>query len=140
MVKTVLHIDDDHVFRKIVSGRLQKLGYTVYSAQDGADGVAKVRELNPDLVLTDIDMPNMDGYAATAALRQLHYAGIIIALTGSERVRDVANAVLAGCDDFISKPLDDGFEAQFTTVIQRHTERHAANDDDDPLENDLFED
>ncbi len=140
MVKTVLHIDDDHLFRKIVSGRLQKLGYTVYSALDGADGVAKAQELNPDLVLTDIDMPNMDGYAATAALRQLRYAGIIIALTGSERVRDVANAVLAGCDDFISKPLDDGFEAQFTTVIQRHTERRAANDDDDPLEDNLFED
>jgi len=140
MVKTVLHIDDDHLFRKIVSGRLQKLGYTVYSAQDGADGVAKAQELNPDLVLTDIDMPNMDGYAATAKLRQLRYAGIIVALTGSERVRDVANAVLAGCDDFISKPLDDGFEAQFTKVIQRQAERHAANDDDDPLENALFED
>lgn len=140
MVKTILHIDDDSLFRKIVAGRLQKLGYAVYSAMDGADGVARAQELKPDLVLTDIDMPHMDGYEATASLRQLHYEGIIVALTGSDRMRDVTNAILAGCDDFISKPLDDSFEAQFTAIVQRQTERRARHDDDGALENDLFED
>lgn len=140
MVKTILHIDDDGVFRRIVSSRLEKLGYTIHSAMDGAEGVAKAQELNPDLVLTDIDMPNMDGYEATATLRKLDYDGIIIALTGSERMRDVANAVLAGCDDFISKPLDDNFEDEFTNVVRRHMEKRSVNEEVISLEDNLFDD
>lgn len=115
----ILHIDDDALLRKIVASRLARAGHEVFGAEHGQDGIARFPELRPDLVLTDIDMPHMDGYETAAALRRLHYAGPLIALSGRTGAADIARALQAGCDDCMAKPLLDDFEEDLAARVAR---------------------
>lgn len=131
----ILHVDDDDVIRQLVANHLEKAGHRVVSAENGLDGMKLAQEIGPDLILMDIDMPVLDGYEATQRLRGNGYKGMIAALTGSERVRDLANAVVAGCDDFIPKPLTDEFAGLVEDILCRQEEikagagKAAAEDD-----------
>lgn len=118
----ILHVDDDDVMRQLVSGYLTDLGHEVVSAPNGLEGMKMAEEIQPDLILMDIDMPVLDGYEATQRLRSKGYHGLIAALTGSERVKDLANAVVAGCDDFIPKPLDEHFPGLVKVLLDRKDE------------------
>lgn len=117
----ILHIDDDALFRKIVSSRLERAGHEIFGAEDGVAGIARYRELRPelDLILTDIDMPRMDGYETAALLRRLNYTGPLIALSGRTGAVDIANARNAGCDDCMTKPLQDDFEEELAARVAR---------------------
>ncbi|MBL4789094.1 MAG: response regulator [Kordiimonadaceae bacterium] len=115
----ILHVDDDRVMRNLVSEYLTDAGYEVVSAENGQEGMEIAEKIIPDLILMDIDMPVLDGYAATQKLRGHGYSGLIAALTGSERVRDLANALVAGCDDFIPKPLTKNFPDQVKAILDR---------------------
>ncbi|TNE65668.1 MAG: response regulator [Alphaproteobacteria bacterium] len=136
-MSVILHVDDDSVIRKLVAAYLTDIGHTVYSAENGLEGMKLAEEIAPDLILMDIDMPVLDGYAATQQLRAKGYKGLIAALTGSERVKDLANAVVAGCDDFIPKPLDQAFPGLVSAILER--QQDAAAEDGAPLEDDLFD-
>ena len=118
-MSVILHVDDDEVMRKLVAGYLTDLGHDVVSAENGLEGMKLAEQMAPDLILMDIDMPVLDGYAATQQLRGKGYKGLIAALTGSERVKDLANAVVAGCDDFIPKPLRDDFPQLVTAILEK---------------------
>ncbi|MEX0298724.1 MAG: response regulator [Kordiimonas sp.] len=118
----ILHVDDDTVMRNLVSGYLKDLGHDVVSAENGLEGMKLAEDIGPDLILMDIDMPVLDGYAATQQLREKGYHGLIAAVTASERVKDLANAVVAGCDDFIPKPLGDDFPDLVKLILQRKDE------------------
>lgn len=122
----ILHVDDDDVIRQLVASYLEKAGHKVVSAKNGLDGMKLAEEIGPDLILMDIDMPVLDGYEATQRLRGNGYKGMIAALTGSERVKDLANAVIAGCDDFIPKPLTDEFTGLVDEILNRKEEIKAA--------------
>ena len=126
-MSVILHVDDDDVMRKLVAGYLSGLGHKVISAQNGLEGMKLAQDLTPDLILMDIDMPVLDGYAATQQLRGKGYKGLIAALTGSERVKDLANAVVAGCDDFIPKPLGADFPGLVDALLHRQDELAAQN-------------
>jgi len=131
----ILHVDDDDVIRQLVASYLEKAGHKVVSAANGLDGMKLAEEIGPDLILMDIDMPVLDGYEATQRLRGNGYKGMIAALTGSERVRDLANAVVAGCDDFIPKPLTDEFAGLVDEILNRKEQikadaKKAGTDDD----------
>ena len=115
----ILHIDDDALFRKIVAGRLARAGHEVLGAVDGEDGITRFRDYGLDLVLTDIDMPRMDGYQTATALRQMNYTGPLIALSGRTAAGDIAKAILAGCDACLSKPLQDDFEDDLAARVAR---------------------
>lgn len=133
-MSVILHVDDDEVMRKLVAGYLTDLGHEVVSAENGLEGMKMAEQMSPDLILMDIDMPVLDGYAATQQLRGKGYKGLIAALTGSERVRDLANAVVAGCDDFIPKPLTNEFPELVTAILEKEDET------DSMMEDDFFDD
>ncbi len=67
----VLAVDDDSLTRTVLGKVLERMGYTVVLASDGQEAVARYQAEAPDLVLMDITMPEMDGYAATARIREV---------------------------------------------------------------------
>ena len=104
----VLIVEDNPVNRDVLGRRLERRGFTVRFAEDGPTGIAKAKDLKPDLVLMDIGLGEMDGCEATRLLK-LDPDTInipIIALTASAFETDRRRALEAGCCDFDTKPVD----------------------------------
>jgi signal transduction histidine kinase/ActR/RegA family two-component response regulator len=103
----ILVVDDNEVNRVLASGLLRKLGLTPDLAHEGADAVDRVRDGNYDIVFMDMQMPVMDGIAATRAIRLLDLAvqPYIIALTANAFESDRERCLQAGMDDFLAKPF-----------------------------------
>ena len=92
----------------MLSRRLQRSGYEVEIAVDGAEGVAKTASEKPDLVLMDMSLPVLDGWEATQQLKanpQTRHIPII-ALTAHVMAGDRETALAAGCDDYDTKPIE----------------------------------
>jgi two-component system cell cycle response regulator DivK len=103
----VLIIEDNEANMKLASLLLHKAGHTVLCAVDAEAGLTLARADRPDLILMDIQLPGMDGLAATALLKQDRATvGIpIIALTAMAMKEDKEKTRVAGCDAYIAKPL-----------------------------------
>lgn len=108
MSKRILYIEDNPDNRLLVRRVLQAEGYTVLEANDGQSGMTVAAEAQPDLILMDINLPEIDGYEVTARLKQL--PGIshvpIIAVTANVMKGDREKTLAAGCDGYIQKPID----------------------------------
>jgi CheY-like chemotaxis protein len=104
----ILLVEDNEMNRDMLSRRLERRGYTVIMAADGAEGVAMAESEKPDLILMDMSLPVLDGWEATRRLKsQLSTGSIpIIALTAHAMASDEENAREAGCDDFDTKPIE----------------------------------
>ncbi len=104
----ILLVEDNELNRDMLSRRLQRRGYEVLIAMDGRAAVEQATQLQPDLVLMDIDLPGINGWEATKILKQQPQTAAIpiIALTAHALVTDRERAVEAGCDDYQSKPVD----------------------------------
>ena len=104
---TILLIEDNEANTKLAGLLLRKAGHTVLCAVDAETGVAMARAKRPDLVLMDVQLPGMDGLAATALLKNhADTAAIpVIALTALAMKEDQERSKLAGCDAYIAKPL-----------------------------------
>ena len=104
----ILLVEDNEMNRDMLSRRLERRGYTVLLAVDGAEGVAKAKAEAPDLILMDMSLPVMDGWEATRTLKASSVtSGIpIIALTAHAMAADEQKARAAGCDDFDTKPIE----------------------------------
>jgi CheY-like chemotaxis protein len=104
----ILLVEDNEMNRDMLSRRLERRGFKVTCAVDGAEGVAKARETVPDIILMDMSLPVLDGWEATrrlkadAATRHIP----VIALTAHAMASDEHQAREAGCDDFDTKPVD----------------------------------
>jgi two-component system, cell cycle response regulator DivK len=107
-VPTLLIVEDNEMNRDMLSRRLQRRGYEVLLATDGAQGVATARDRNPDLVLMDMSLPVIDGWEATRQLKSQDATRRIpvIALTAHAMSGDRERAVDAGCDDYDTKPIE----------------------------------
>jgi two-component system, cell cycle response regulator DivK len=107
-VAKILLVEDDEMNRDMLSRRLIKRGYDVLIATDGEQGVAMAQREGPAIVLMDMSLPVMDGWAATRALKEdPTTAGIpVIALTAHAMSGDEEKARSAGCDDFDTKPVE----------------------------------
>jgi CheY-like chemotaxis protein len=103
----ILIVEDNELNREILEKILQKQGYKVSTVTNGLDGVQKVQELMPDLVLMDIGLPDIDGFEATMCIKRDERTQNIpvIALTAYATSGDKARALEAGCDAFESKPV-----------------------------------
>lgn len=104
----ILLVDDEEMNRDFLQRRLQKRGYEVETAVDGAEACAKIAGVQPDLVLMDVMMPFMDGLQATRKLKaQPETRAIpVIALTALAMEGDREKVIEAGCDDYATKPID----------------------------------
>lgn len=104
----ILYIEDDFQNRVLVRRVLEASGFSVIEAETGAEGIQLARKLKPDLILMDINLPEMDGYEVTAHLKKLDaFAHIpIVAMTANVMKGDREKTQNAGCDGYIPKPID----------------------------------
>ena len=109
---SVLIAEDDQDCERLLRVQLERAGFAVASVRNGSEATAAALAAATagqrfDVVLMDMRMPVMDGYAATRALRQAGYRGRIVAWTASAMVGDRERCLAAGCDDYITKPTDE---------------------------------
>ena len=104
----ILLVEDNEVNRDMLSRRLERKGYEVAIAIDGAEAVAKAQSEQPDLVLMDLHLPVLDGWQATQQIKANPQTQIIpvIALTADAMAGEREKAIAAGCDDYDTKPVD----------------------------------
>ena len=106
-MKTILIADDRDASRELLRTVLQAEGYSVVEAADGAEALAKAQAVTPHLILLDLQMPLMDGFAVAATLRQdTRFAHTpIVALTASAMQGDRERALATGFTAYITKPV-----------------------------------
>ena len=107
-VAKILLVEDNEMNRDMLSRRLQRKGYEVVMAEDGAQGVALARKETPDVILLDMSLPVIDGWQAARQLKsEATTRGIpIIALTAHAMSGDREKALEAGCNDYDTKPVE----------------------------------
>lgn len=108
MTTTVLAVDDSRTMRQMLEMCLSGAGFNVVTAEDGADGVEKLKETNPDVVITDINMPIMDGFEFIETVRggDVSARMPILVLTTESDAAKKARARDAGATGWIVKPFD----------------------------------
>jgi CheY-like chemotaxis protein len=108
MSNVILIVEDEPLNVKLFRDLLQVNGYATFEAKNGKLGVEMAREKQPDLILMDIQMPVMDGLQATRILKSNPVTASIpiIALTSAVMADDRKKTIQAGCDGFMSKPID----------------------------------
>lgn len=104
----VLVIDDDPIMRELATARLAEAGYQTSSAANGEEGLSRLNAEGADLVISDIDMPGMNGFDVVKAIRSDRSLAAIpvIVITGSERPDAVEQAFAAGATSFLAKPMN----------------------------------
>lgn len=105
--KKVLVIDDTEEIRVIITESLNLYGFVTLAAEDGSSGVEMARKHTPDLIICDINMPNMDGYATLTALREEETTATIpfVFLSGASDKINMRRGMELGADDYLTKPF-----------------------------------
>ena len=104
----ILMVEDNEMNRDALSRRLQRKGYEVIVATDGKQGLALARSAQPDLILMDLSLPEIDGWQATRCLKAdaaTEHIPLIV-LSSHAMAGDREKAFATGCDDFDTKPVD----------------------------------
>jgi len=107
--RTCLIVDDSRVIRKVSSKIALSLGYVPVEAQDGHEALARCKQSMPDLVLTDWNMPEMDGIEFVTKLRAIPTPKepVVVFCTSNGEAKDIHDGIAAGADDYIVKPFDE---------------------------------
>jgi DNA-binding response OmpR family regulator len=119
----VLVADDDEDILELIVFRLERSGYTVLQARDGAEALDLARRSRPDLAVLDVMMPKLDGFELTRRLREDESTSKmpIILLTARTQEADVQRGFDAGADDYIRKPFSpQELGARVQAVLGRH--------------------
>lgn len=120
--ENILFVDDEEQIRKLVSTFLQRRGYNVRLASDGMEALRLVREDLPHLVITDVNMPYMNGLELTRRLRENHKTSRIpiIMLSARKQADDVLSGYQVGVDDYVPKPVEMAvLGAKIDTLLRR---------------------
>jgi two-component system chemotaxis response regulator CheY len=109
MRKTVLTIDDSRVMRELLLSALQRAGFNVVQAEDGVSGLQALESCRPDVIITDINMPRLDGYSVIDAVRRnpRHRITPILVLSTEHASEKKTRAREAGATGWIVKPFED---------------------------------
>lgn len=103
--RKILVVDDQPEHRQLITSILEPLGFGIFQAHSGEDCLDRIDEESPDLILLDLSMPGMDGVETARRLRQKDHAIPIIVLSANAYPSDRLNTINAGCNDFLSKPI-----------------------------------
>lgn len=108
MTYNILYVEDNEDNMRLVKRALQARGYVVHEAVNGLEALEKVKTIKPQVILLDINLPDIDGYEVARRLRG-ESASIytpIIAITANALKGDAEKALAAGCDVYMSKPIN----------------------------------
>lgn len=106
MEKRILLVDDDASFREVMRFNLEDEGFTVFSAENGEEGLLKFQQLGIDLIVTDLKMPRMDGLEFMKRVKEGRPEVLFIVITAFGDVESAVGSMKAGAFDFIPKPCD----------------------------------
>jgi two-component system, OmpR family, KDP operon response regulator KdpE len=138
MGEKLLILDDDVALSELLAARLEGQGYATLVAHNGRDGMRIAYEAQPDLIILDISMPEMDGFEVCRRLREMTDVPILMltARTGNE---DLVRGFEAGADDYVKKPVDfSELELRIRAILKRAGgEKEALHFDDGNLQVDL---
>lgn len=122
-MKSILVIDDNEDVRYIVTTVLRNFGFAVREATSGESAIQMVLAEKPDLIISDVRMPGMDGHHLLSAIRELQSTAAIpfILMTGSGSHDDFRRGMASGADDYLRKPFtpDDLIEAVLSRLIRQ---------------------
>ena len=124
MAISVLVVEDDPNIRELLQLYLEKEGYGVTLAADGGEGLEKFHSIHPDLVLLDVMMPVMDGWAVCKAIREQGSTPVIM-LTAKGETDDKVMGLKAGADDYVTKPFEMKELLARIEAVLRRTDRTA---------------
>jgi len=119
-------VDDHEVSRKFFGHVMALADIAVAgTATDGEEGLALFKELQPDIVLLDVRMPNMDGHEALAAIKKENRDAYVLMLSGNKDFHSISESMYAGAQDFISKDqhMDD-----IINRLKKHTSRYLSGE------------
>lgn len=119
MSAKILVIDDEETTVQLIALLLERRGFDVIKAYRAEDGLRKAYRYQPDLVLLDIMMPDMDGWEVCRRMREMSDVPIIF-LTARSEVQDVVHGLELGADDYVAKPYDND---ELVARIQAHLRR-----------------
>lgn len=117
--RTLLVVDDDQGLRELVRISMEHEGYNVIQAANGVECVSAVREQQPDLVILDVMMPEMDGLEACSRLREFSRVPVVM-LTAKVQSIDIVTGLDKGADDYLIKPFNmDELSARVRALLRR---------------------
>ena len=105
-MKSILAIDDDRLIRQTFKNHLSGEGFEVHLAADGKEGVERFKELEPDLVILDIHLPELDGLGVLKEIKAVDPKAYVIMITAFDDMRTTVEAVKLGAFEYICKPID----------------------------------
>src|SRR3954471_10470525 len=118
----LLIVEDDAQMRKFLRAALASHGYRLVEAMDGKEGLTQAAAYNPDLILLDLGLPDIDGLEVTKRLREWASAPIIV-ISARGQEDDKIRALDAGADDYLTKPFGTGELSARIRVALRHAAR-----------------
>lgn len=125
--KTILIIDDERAIQNVMKAFLEDAGYTTILADDGLDGIEKFHQCNPDLVLLDLMLPKIDGFAVCELIRRESQVPIIM-LTARDDDDSQIKGFDALADDYITKPVTMPLVIRRIEAVLRRTEKGNQNE------------
>jgi len=126
MAKVVVVEDEPHIMT-LITTKFRNAGHEVHTASDGPSGLALAIEQAPDIILLDVMLPGMDGYAVCSSIREhlVDHRPIVVMLSARSQVADRQRGFEAGCDDYIVKPFRP---ADLLTQVTELLDRKSASD------------
>jgi len=120
----ILVIDDEPINHQLVGRALVSLQAEIHFAQDGKSGISQARNLKPDIIITDVMMPDINGYEVTRILRrEPQFAGIpVLVLTAQSGLEDKLKSFEVGADDHLTKPFEPAELLVRVTAMLRRAE------------------
>lgn len=103
---SILVVEDDETLNKMICAKLKQEKFTVHKAFDGEQALAVMEQTHIDLIISDIMMPNMDGYELTDAIRSAKYTIPILMITAKDQIEDMEVGFKVGTDDYLIKPFN----------------------------------